>query len=121
MEIKTHQANNIQIAELISDVMLINNEEDSLDLLGNLYYQGFDKMILHQKNITPNFFDLKNKMAGEILQKFSNYRMSLLIIGDFSELIQQSKSLNDFIYESNKGKQVNFVDSIEEAIEKLAK
>lgn len=121
MEIKTHKINSTKIAELISDTILIKNEEDSLDLLGNLYYQGFDKMILHQKNITPHFFDLKNKMAGEILQKFSNYRMSLIIIGDFSDLITKSKSLKDFIYESNKGKQVNFVDSIEEAIEKLAK
>ncbi|WP_338814656.1 DUF4180 domain-containing protein [Bernardetia sp. Wsw4-3y2] len=121
MEIKTHKINTTQIAELISDAILINNDEDSLNLLGNLYYQGFDKMILHQKNITPHFFDLKNGMAGEILQKFSNYRMSLLIIGDFSELTQQSKSLKDFIYESNKGKQVNFISSIEEAVEKLAK
>lgn len=120
MEIKKHKINSTQIAELISDAILIKNEEDSLDLLGNLYYQGFDKMILHQKNITPDFFDLKNGMAGEILQKFSNYRMSLVIIGDFSELIHQSKSLNDFIYESNNGKQVNFLGSVEEALEKLA-
>ncbi len=121
MEIKTHQINTTQIAELISDSILIQNEQDSLDLLGNLYYQGFEKMILHQKNITPTFFDLKNGMAGEILQKFSTYRMALLIIGDFAELMAKSKSLNDFIYESNKGKQVNFVDSIEKALKKLTK
>ena len=56
-------------------------------------------------------------MAGEILQKFSNYRMRLVIVGDFSAL--ESKSLRDFIYESNKGKLVGFVSTAEEALHKL--
>ena len=39
-------------------------------------------------------------MAGEILQKFSNYRVRLAIVGDFTPY--SSKSIKDFIYESNK-------------------
>ena len=45
-------------------------------------------------------------MAGEILQKFSNYRVRLAIIGSFEQCI--AKSIRDFIYESNNGKQINF-------------
>jgi len=119
MEIKNHQKNSIEIAEIITDRIVIQNAEDALDLLGNVYYQGYDKMIIHEKNINPDFFDLKNKMAGEILQKFSNYRVSLAIVGDFLSL--SSKSLNDFIYESNKGRHVNFVASIDEAIITLSR
>ena len=117
MNIQTHNINDIEIAEITSDQIIIQNAEDALDLLGNVYYQGFDRMILHQKNITTGFFDLKNKMAGEILQKFSTYRVRLAIVGDFSGFT--SKSLKDFIYESNNGKQVNFVDSVEAAVAAL--
>lgn len=119
MNIQTHKINNNEIAEIIADDIIIQNAEDALDLMGNVYYQGFDKMIIYQKNMTPDFFDLKNKMAGEILQKFSNYRVSLVIIGDFSNF--KSKSLNDFIYESNKGKHVNFVASLDEALNALSR
>jgi len=119
MKIQTHKINDTEIAEVISDEILIQNAEDGLDLMGTIYYQGFDKVIIHEKNLTPDFFDLKNKMAGEILQKFSNYRVRLAIIGDFS--IFTSKSLKDFIYESNKGKQVNFVASISEALTSLSR
>lgn len=119
MQIIPHKMNNIEIAELISDEIIIQSTDDALDLLGNVYYQGFDKMIVYQKNLTPDFFDLKNKMAGEILQKFSNYRMRLAIVGDFS--IISSQSLKDFIYESNKGKQVNFVGSVPDALDILSK
>ncbi|SEO01090.1 protein of unknown function [bacterium A37T11] len=118
MKVETHNINNIKIAEVISTNNIINNTSDGLDLLGNLYYQDFDKIIIHEKNITPDFFDLKNGMAGEILQKFSNYRIRLAIVGDFSK--HTSKSINDFIYESNKRKQINFVASQSEAIKVLS-
>ncbi|GGF74053.1 DUF4180 domain-containing protein [Wenyingzhuangia marina] len=118
MRIEKHNIKEIDIAEVISDSIIIQNKEDGFDLLGSLYYQGFDKIIIHQKNIFPEFFDLKNRMAGEILQKFSNYRVRLAIVGDFSKYTK--KSLKDFIYESNKGKQVNFVSSTLEAIKKLS-
>lgn len=119
MNIRPHKINDTEVAEIISDEIVIQNIEDGLDLMGNVYYQGYDKIIIHQKNITPAFFDLKNKMAGEILQKFSNYRVSLAIIGDFSSF--GSKSLQNFIYESNKGKQVNFVASIDDALNALSR
>lgn len=118
MEIKAHNINDKKIAEVTSDKTIINKTEDGLDLLGNLYYQGFDRIVINEKNITSDFFDLKNGIAGEILQKFSNYRVRLAIVGDFSKF--KSKSLTDFIYESNKGKHINFVNSTIEALDLLS-
>lgn len=119
MKIETHKFNDKKIAEIISDEIILKTTDDGLDLLGNLYYQGFDKIIIHEKNIVPGFFDLKTKIAGDILQKFAQYQMPLIIVGDFSKF--KSKSLNDFIFESNKGKQINFVGSQPEAIKVLSK
>jgi hypothetical protein len=117
MKIEQHKTQNAILAEIISDEIIIREINDAINLLGNLYYQGYDKIIIHEKNIIQDFFDLKNKMAGEILQKFSNYRVRLVIIGDFSKYPKQS--LKDFIYESNRGKQINFVSSLSEAIKVL--
>jgi hypothetical protein len=117
MEIKEHLIGNSKIAEILSADTIIATTEDGLDLLGNLYFQGFDKIIIHQKNITPDFFDLKTGIAGEILQKFSNYRVQLAIIGDFKQYT--SKSLQDFIFESNKQRHIIFVESLEEAFSLL--
>lgn len=118
MNIIIHQAGTFKIAEIISDSIVINTTQDSIDLLGNLYFQNIDKVIIHKANLTADFFDLKNGIAGDILQKFSNYRVRLAIVGNFSEY--KSKSLHDFIYECNKGRQVCFVGSSEEAVKKLA-
>ncbi|MPR36164.1 DUF4180 domain-containing protein [Salmonirosea aquatica] len=118
MKIEDHTLNSIKIAEVLSEESIIKTAEDGLDLLGNLYYQGFDGIILYEKNIVPEFFDLKNGMAGEILQKFSNYRVRLAIVGDFTA--HTGNSIRDFMYESNKGRQVAFVGSTDEALQKLA-
>ena len=118
MNIISHHIHNEIIAEVISDGIIINHTEDGIDLLGNLYYQGYDKIIIYEKNITADFFDLKSGIAGEILQKFSTYRVQLAIVGDFTKY--KSKSLNAFIYESNKGKHVSFVSSKSEAIKILS-
>lgn len=115
MQINTHSMNSIKAAEIVSNEIILTTIEDSLDLLGNLYYQGFDKIIIYEKNITPQFFDLTTRLAGEILQKFVQYQMPLVIIGDFLKF--GSKSLHDFIFESNKGKQINFVNNLSEAIQ----
>lgn len=114
MKIESHNINGIKAAEIITDEIILKTIESGLQLLGDLYYQGFDRILIYEKNITPEFFDLKTKIAGEILQKFAQYRMGITIIGDFSKY--NSARLNEFIYESNKGGNINFADSLEKAV-----
>ena len=114
MQIISHTIHSLKIAELNSDELLIRNAQDGLDILGTAYYDGYDAIILYAENIVPEFFDLSSGLAGEILQKFSNYRMRLAIVGDFQKFT--SNSLMDFVRESNKGGQVSFIDSLEKAL-----
>ena len=101
MEIKIHQQNGFNIAEVLSDKIIIETVQDSLDLMADADYRSARKIIIHQKNIHPDFFKLRTGLAGEILQKYVNYRVQLAIIGDFSKY--QSKPLHDFIGECNRG------------------
>lgn len=119
MEIEIITNNGKHIAEITSKEIIINSAEDGLNLLGNIYYQGADSLIIDEHLICKEFFDLKTGMAGEILQKFSTYKVRLAIVGDFTKY--ESKSLQDFIKESNKYGHVNFVETRDEAIEKLNK
>ena len=117
MRIETHRIGQTKVAEIQAEGLVLTSVEDGLSLLGDLYYQGFDKIILHEENIVPEFFDLKTKLAGEVLQKFVQYRMPLAVVGDFSKCT--SKSLQDFIYECNQGRQVNFVQELSSALKDL--
>jgi len=106
-------------AEVVSENILISNADDALQLMADLSYQDFDRIIIHEHNIIPGFFDLKTGIAGDVLQKFSNYRVRLVIVGEFSKY--PGTSIRDFIYESNKGMLINFLASVAQAVEKLSK
>ena len=118
-EIISHQTDGLTFLEIRSEEQFINNVQDVLDLFGELYGQYYDGIILYERNITPDFFDLQTKLAGEILQKFSNYRIRLVIVGDWSKYT--SRSLEAFICESNRGKTVNFSSSPTEAVKLLSR
>lgn len=117
MKIKINRVKGTNLAEIISDDVLIHETQDAIDLMGESNYLGSRKIIMNEKNVIPEFFDLKTGIAGEILQKFSTYHMKVAIVGDYSKYA--SKSLRDFISESNRHGQINFVSSIEEARERL--
>ena len=97
---------------------IISNSQDALDLMASARYEGgCERMIVRKESLKEDFFDLKTGLAGEVLQKFSNYCFKLAIVGDFS--VYTSKSLRDFIYESNKGCLVFFKGSVDEALAAL--
>lgn len=108
-----------KIAVIQSQDIIFDNAEDAAELLMNCLYQDSDSIIIYEYNLPPAFFDLKTKLAGDILQKFSTYQGRLAIIGDFSKY--ESNSLKDFMYESNKQGRIHFVATIEEAEAALSK
>lgn len=119
MEISWVDSGNLKVANIESIEYKIRNAQDALELLMNCHYQGSNRIIIQEENLEPEFFDLKTKIAGEILQKFSMYDGYLAIVGDFSKY--QSKSLHDFIYESNKLRRINFVADHDAAVQALGK
>lgn len=119
MELIIHRFGDLKITEVKPEGIILNDLEDAIDLLGNSEYLGAIGTIIHQDQIHPDFFNLKTGLAGDILQKFSNYRKKLAIVGDFSDI--SSKSLRDFIRESNRTGNISFVSSSEEAMEVLSK
>ncbi len=119
MEIKFIKNGRQKLAILENPGFKINSAQDALELLMNCQYSGTNKVIISRENLIPGFFDLKTGIAGEILQKFSTYDGFLAIIGDHSQF--GSKSLKDFIFESNKMRRINFVASQEDAIIALSR
>ena len=110
----SHAIGKAMVAEVAANEMLLVHPEEANDLLGNAYYQGFDGMIISADKISPRFFNLKTRLAGEILQKFSTFQMRLAIVGDFS--VFPCESLKSFIYESNRGGLIHFSPTTADAL-----
>lgn len=120
MKIKLLKEKNVDIALVSSDEKVIVDTQSALDLAITVKYEtGTNKIIMDKRNISDEFFILSSGMAGEILQKFINYHIKIAIYGDYSGYT--SIPLKDFIYESNKGKDVFFVSTLDEAVDMLTR
>ena len=118
MTIQTIENNNVLCAVIHSDKKVFTDVQSALDVLMTTKYEtGTKNIVIDKKLIIEDFFILSTGLAGEILQKYTNYGGRIAIYGDYSHYT--SKPLKDFIYESNKGKSVFFVSTKEEAIEML--
>ncbi|MEI6875069.1 MAG: DUF4180 domain-containing protein [Spirochaetota bacterium] len=114
MKFRSHGTGDEAIAELLGEGIIVSSVSVALDLIGNA---GARNIVLQAEQLHPDFFKLRTGLAGEILQKFTNYRVRLSIVGDFGSL--QSPALRDFIRESNDDGQISFVASLDAALAAL--
>ena len=120
MQLTKIEKNGIACAVVNSNEIVITDAQSALDVLMSAKYDiGTKNIVVGKKLITEDFFILSKGLAGEILQKYVNYGGRIAIYGDYSHYT--SKPLKDFIYESNKGKDVFFVATRDEAVEMLTR
>lgn len=119
MQVEKIIENDIEIAHIVANDIVISDLQSAVDLMMTVKYETGIKNIAISKNlITDKFFILSSGLAGEILQKFINYQFRIAIYGEYSKYT--SKPLKDFIYESNSGHDIFFVESLDKAVEKLS-
>lgn len=113
------EKNGAKVAVVRDKGTLITDGQSAVDFMSEVLEKtGCDRVIVDKCIVPEEFYDLSSGLAGSILQKFVNYRVKIAFVGDFS--VYESKSLRDFIYESNKGGDVFFLPGQQEAIDKLS-
>ena len=90
------------------DGPLLDGDRAAADLIGETYGRA-DLVAVPVARVAPAFFDLRSGVAGEVVQKFVNYRVRLVVVGDIGEHVAASTALRDFVREANRGRQTWFV------------
>ncbi|MGA3490253.1 DUF4180 domain-containing protein [Micromonosporaceae bacterium DT55] len=101
----------VQVLVCDPDGPLIASEQDALDLIGAAF-AGAEMVAVPAHRLDPRFFSLGTRFAGEVMQKFVNYRMPLVVLGDITAHLSESSALRALVQESNQGAHVWFVDDL---------
>lgn len=119
MNTEVTEKNGHRIAVVQSDEIVMKDVQSALDFIMSVQYNSeCSRIVLNKEAVAEDFFELRTRLAGEILQKFVTYQTKLAIYGDYSKYT--SKALKDFIYESNNGNDIFFADDLQQAIEYIA-
>ena len=112
------QLNGINIAVVSSNTPIITDAQSALDFMMTIqHYDNADRVVINKQALAEDFFNLSTGIAGEVLQKFTNYAVKIAIYGDFS--MYTSKPLQDFMGECNRGNHIFFMDDADAAIRRL--
>ena len=97
----------------------IAGTQDALDLIGSAF-SAAETVAVPAGRFDEQFFHLRTGLAGEIMQKFVNYRIRLVVVGDISAHTQVSTALRDLVTESNRGSQIWFVNDLGQLAARLS-
>ncbi len=92
---------------------------DANEFLGDAWGHEADMLAIPVARLGPDFLNLSTRVAGEVFQKFVNYRMRCAIVGDVGQALAESKALRDFVRETNKGNALWFVDDLDDLRRRL--
>ena len=116
---KFYELHGVRVLELIADGTKLQTYNDAVDLIGKTFENHATLIVIPVECLDDEFFQLKTRIAGELIQKFVQYRRRLAIVGDISRHLAESSALRAFVAESNRGKDVWFVASLNDLDDRL--
>ncbi len=99
--------------EVVSTTEPLSTDNDALDLIALCWEHEANALMIHYETLSEDFFKLKTKVAGNIIQKFVNYGIKAAAIVP-QETIQKGR-FKEMALETNKGNHFRLYESKEEA------
>jgi hypothetical protein len=105
---------------LPAEAPILESERDATDLIGEALGVDAQLVAIPVARFSADFFSLSTRKAGLFIQKFTNYRIRLAIVGEIGAYVSASQAFADFVRESNRGQAIWFVRDMDELKSKLA-
>ncbi|MBV8895757.1 MAG: DUF4180 domain-containing protein [Acidobacteriaceae bacterium] len=119
MEVRCYELSGLRVAEFPGGGPQLQRDSQAIEIISEASACHPELIVLPVERLSADFFQLKTRVAGEILQKFVTYRKRVAILGDISAHLNESSSLRDFVYECNAGTAIWFVRTLGELAEKI--
>jgi len=116
---KFYELHGVRVLECVPDGSKLQTYNDAVELIGKTFENHATLIVIPVECLKDEFFQLKTRIAGELIQKFVQYRRRLAIVGDISGFLAESSALRAFVNESNRGKEVWFLATLEDLSDRL--
>lgn len=108
-----------QIERVTNPAFRLGSGADALELVSLSYHMETQLFLLEGNALPPAFFDLSSGVAGEVLQKLTNYGLRVAVV--CPEEAEWSQPFRQFAAESRRGRTFALFAGEVEAREWLAK
>lgn len=113
MKLIVFEKNNLRYLHLSTNGQVLGKKEDGLDLISLCGEHDTHGVLLEAEKLSEDFTQLRTGVAGEILQKLSNYRVRLAVV--VSENQDYPSRFKEMIKELHKGDTFRLFTALEDA------
>jgi hypothetical protein len=99
----------IRTLQCAPDGKKLCSDRDAVELIGEAMQLGARIVVIPVERFEDDFFRLRTRIAGEIVQKFVQYGRRLVIVGDVSRYCTEGSAFAAFLCEVNRGPDIWFV------------
>jgi len=114
MQIQLLQGTRSPILECIGLIVDLN---DALTIVAASYELNTNRVLLRDRQLPEEFFELQNRFAGEFIQKLVNYRIAVACVFDVGRSF--SERFGEYIGEAKRGRQFRSFADESEAVDWL--
>jgi hypothetical protein len=114
MSYQCYDLRGIRTLQCTPDGKKLCSDRDAVELIGEALRLGARLVVIPVERFEDDFFRLRTRIAGEIVQKFVEYRRHLAILGDVSRYCAESSAFAAFLHEANRGGDIWFVHDLAE-------
>jgi hypothetical protein len=92
---------------------VVSSDRDVLELFERCFELDSGRILLEQRHLAPEFFELPTGLLGAIFLKLTNYRVRTAIVADLAAI--QSERFHEMVGELRRGTQIRFFEDLAEA------
>lgn len=104
METRLVEKDGRQYVDCLPGGQLLTSEADALDLVAACGEHGVPRLMLHAENLSEAFYDLRTRLAGSVMLKFTNYWIKVAAVlpaerlqtGRFAEMAVETRLNREF-------------------------
>lgn len=104
----TSETHGLRVLTVEPPVPTLGSEAEAVDLIGLAYGERADLVVVPVEHVEPAFFTLSTRIAGDVVRKFTSYRIRLVVLGDLGDHLA-SDSFRAFVHEINRGTDIWFL------------
>jgi Domain of unknown function (DUF4180) len=117
---KFYELHGVRVLECAAGETRLRTYADAVEIVGQSFENRATVIVIPVECLDDDFFQLRTRIAGELIQKIVQYRRRLVIVGDISRHLAESSAVRAFVNEANRGQEIWFLASLEELEKRLA-
>ena len=120
MNTRVEKKNNVDIAVIESDDIILRSPDSALSLLSKVRSEsGSSRLVLFESSISKDFFNMVGMYAYDAQQMVANQGIRVAVVGSFEGV--NAYTLRQFDYEQKPDAAIFLAESEEQALERLSR